>query len=110
MQTTTTTTTLTKVANGAIPLHVTVAIVAAHAAAEAERRELRMLARCGELLDIEAAVLGADAAALAERRATRLQAIKHVGCASTIDLAIWDGDADGLAASVRSELADASLR
>lgn len=50
MQTKSTTTT-TGLTNGAIPMNVAAAIIAAHAAADVERRELRMLARCGELPD-----------------------------------------------------------
>ena len=42
-------------------------------------------------------------------RAARLAATRHIGHASTIDLAIWDGDADGLEAAIRGELAASSL-
>lgn len=113
IQTTTQTTTTTinghAGIDGMIPMQVLAAIVATHAAADQERRELRMLVRCGELHDVDAHILGADATALAERRAARLAATRHIGHATTIDLAIWDSDADGLEPAIRGELAASSL-
>jgi hypothetical protein len=97
-------------ANSTVPMmNVAAAIVAAHAAAEHERRELRMLERCGELLTIDAQLLAAAATARAERQAARLSAVKQTGRATTIDLAIWGDDCDGLYAAVRRDLAAASL-
>ena len=68
-----------------------------------------MLARCGELQDIDAQLLAADVDARAERIAARLTAVKHLGRATTLDQAIWGGDVDGLDAVLRGELAAASL-
>lgn len=68
-----------------------------------------MLARCGELHDVDAHILAADATALADRRAARLAATRHLGHATTIDLAIWDGDADGVESAIRGELAASCL-
>lgn len=65
-----------------------------------------MPARCGDLLDIDAQLLATDASA---RTAALLSTVKRTGRATTIELAIWDGDSDRLRTAIRDELAAASL-
>ena len=90
-------------------LNVSAAIVATHAAADAELRELRLLTRCGDLMAVDAEILAAGVTGYADRRSARLAAVRHEGQATTLDTALWGGDLDGFDAAVRRDLAAAEL-
>lgn len=110
---------LTPQTTTAAPLNVTAAIVATHAAADEEHRELRLLAMCGDLNTLEAALLAEQATRTAERRVSRLHATGTLAAVTTLDLtpAIadgtpehWERDADSvLHAAILQDLADADL-